>query len=253
MKRSFFTLIIFALILITITARATTTSKNRILIFGKTIRPAHAPIIPLAGAALTEFLSKNGFQVSFIEDSGELDSAHLSDYQSLVLLDVSEGTLSSDEKKSVELFFEQGGGIVAIHSSISAGKDWPWFRALVGTSFLDHAPIQPGTIRITMPDDPANRDLPLRWEQSDEWYNFSSQIGAPKKVLATADESTFQGGNMGTSHPITWSFDSGKGKFWYTALGHSASLYVNSKDAFSQMLLQAVRWTSKQGDLKGDR
>jgi hypothetical protein len=123
-------------------SRTLIASSPQILIFGKTIRPAHAEIISIAGSALVELLSKNGFKASFIQDPDLFDKANLKNYQALVLLDVSEGVISPAKKTSVESFFEQGGGIVAIHASVSAGKDWPWFKDLVGVSFVDHAPIQ---------------------------------------------------------------------------------------------------------------
>jgi type 1 glutamine amidotransferase len=223
-------------------------SKARILIFGKTIRPAHSLIIPVAGSALVDLLSKNGFQASFNQDSGVFERSDLNGFQVLVFLDVSEGVISPNQKQAIEIFFERGGGIVAIHASIAAGKDWPWFQGLLGTSFVDHAPIQPGIVRVTASTYPSNESLPPHWSQSDEWYNFSSQVVPPAKVLATADETTYKGGKMGASHPMNWSYDLGKGRFWYTGLGHSASLYTDLEGVFPKMLLQAVRWTSKQNN-----
>jgi type 1 glutamine amidotransferase len=40
------------------------------------------------------------------------------------------------------------------------------------------------------------------------------------------DESTYQGGNMGKDHPIAWLQSIGKGRMWYTALGHTEESFT---------------------------
>lgn len=124
--------------------------------------------------------------------------------------------------------------------------DRPWFAHLVGCTFVDHPPIQPGLVRIVDAEHFANEKLPLTWGQSDEWYNFSNQVGEPIKVLAVVDEATYQGGAMGAVHPISWSREDGKSKFLYTAMGHSPDLYCDKNGTFLKVLLQAVKWVSAE-------
>ena len=40
-------------------------------------------------------------------------------------------------------------------------------------------------------------------------------------VLATIDESTYDGGGMGADHPIAWWHEYDGGRAWYTAGGHT--------------------------------
>jgi hypothetical protein len=63
--------------------------------------------------------------------------------------------------------------------------------------------------------------LPARWTRTDEWYNFRSNPRASVHVLATIDESSYQGGEMGADHPIAWWHDYDGGRAWYTAGGHT--------------------------------
>ncbi|WP_236719176.1 ThuA domain-containing protein, partial [Wenjunlia vitaminophila] len=38
----------------------------------------------------------------------------------------------------------------------------------------------------------------------DEWYNYGTNPRGKVHVLASLDESTYNGGSMGPEHPITW-------------------------------------------------
>ncbi|MBA2284997.1 MAG: ThuA domain-containing protein, partial [Ktedonobacteraceae bacterium] len=44
-------------------------------------------------------------------------------------------------------------------------------------------------------------------------------------VLLTVDEATYQGGVMGTYHPIAWYHQYDGGRAWYTAMGHTSESY----------------------------
>lgn len=222
--------------------------KTKVLVFGKTIRPAHVAIIPIAGAALADRLIKSGFNASFSQNTDLITKENLSAYRVLILLGVTESILNREQQKAVESFFNHGGGIVAIHGTISAGKDWKWFRDLIGTTFVDHAPMQLGTVKILESNDLANSSLPATWSQNDEWYNFSSEISPPAKVLQVVDHSLLKGDKTKGVRPVTWSQERGAGRFWYTALGHSAELYSAENGVFPTMLVQAIRWTSGKVD-----
>jgi type 1 glutamine amidotransferase len=58
-------------------------------------------------------------------------------------------------------------------------------------------------------------------------------------VLASLDESTYKGGTMGRDHPIAWCRKIGKGRVWYTALGHTSASYM--EPLFLEHLLGGIR------------
>jgi type 1 glutamine amidotransferase len=45
-------------------------------------------------------------------------------------------------------------------------------------------------------------------------------------VLATLDETTYEGGKNGKDHPIAWYNTIGKGRAFYTGLGHTKESYA---------------------------
>jgi type 1 glutamine amidotransferase len=61
----------------------------------------------------------------------------------------------------------------------------------------------------------------MEWKRFDEWYNFKSVQLADAHILLTLDESTYQGGENGQFHPVSWYHDFEGGRAFYTALGHT--------------------------------
>lgn len=245
MKKAVSSFILVSLMFLTTTSLANT--SKQVLVFGKTLREIpHGVIIPVAGPLIVDELSRGGFTGQFTQDLKVLEDGSLAYFKALVLLDVSEGVLSELAKKNIENFFKIGGGIVAIHATISAGKDWPWFQNLIGTKFLDHATKQLGKVKLLDTNDPSVAGLPQSWSQIDEWFNFSNQISEPAKIVILSEESSYSGGRMGVFHPIAWRREVGKGRFWYTAMGHPPELYKDVKSPFLKLISQATDWVSQQ-------
>jgi type 1 glutamine amidotransferase len=221
-----------------ISANVFAVSPKRVLVFGGTIRAAHADILPLAGNALVETLTESNLLATLILDPHRLDQTSLSNFDVVVLLDVSEKVLSDQSKRSMEHFVERGGGLVAIHASIGAGRDWPWLQDLFGVQFVDHPPIQEGQVSILKSDLVLGALKVRAWSQFDEWYNFSSAV-EPKSAIAMTVETKDK-----KVRSIAWSRSVGRGRFFYIAAGHSASLYSDTQSAFMKTLVIAINWAA---------
>ena len=206
-----------------------------VFVFGSTIKPAHQKIIPTAGKALVEFLNESGFRASFSQDAKLFNDNFLKEQSTVIFLDTSEQVLNRSQQIAVEHYFASGSKILAIHSSIAMGNDWPWFKSLIGTSFKRHPPIH--AEKVTLASGPLiNLDSPVSWTQEDEWYEFSNDIGPEYKMLASVN-----------THPVSWcrTFQN-SGRFWYTSMGHSESLYTGAGKNFMKHLLSGVKWVTRQ-------
>ena len=95
--------------------------------------------------------------------------------------------------------------------------------------------------------------LPKTWKHTDEWYSFAQ---SPRKkgyrILATVDESTYKPHglffgdiSMGADHPVIWSHCVGKGRAFYSALGHSAEAISEPENW--RLLSNAVAWSMSDG------
>ena len=50
------------------------------------------------------------------------------------------------------------------------------------------------------------------------------------------------GWRHGSDHPVIWSHHQGRGRAWYTALGHTAASW--SEPRFLARILGGIRWTA---------
>ena len=78
---------------------------------------------------------------------------------------------------------------------------------------------------------PSTRGLGTRWVHTDEWYAFRASPRPRARVLLRVDESTYDPGDsaMGADHPIAWCRRVGRGRSWYTAIGHTRETYAHAE------------------------
>lgn len=204
------------------------TNAWRVLVYSKTLGYRHDSITN-GVQAIRELGAKNGFAVEATEDSNTLTATNLARFRAVVFLSVTGDVLSAEQEQALSGYVENGGGLASIHGAIfgpSACEDhWEWYHEVCGCAFTNHSAIVPATVVIEEPRQPSTLGLPARWQRADEWYNFTGSPRGKSRVLATVDESTYAGGKMGADHPIAWCRKSGKGYFWYTAMGHTPECF----------------------------
>jgi type 1 glutamine amidotransferase len=212
-----------------------------VLVFSKTGGFRHDSIDE-GIAAIDALGAAHQFQVDTTEDAAMFTDTQLASYQAVIFLNTTGEILDDGQQAAFERFIRAGGGFVGIHSATDTEYDWFWYHELVGAYFNSHPAIQPAAIDVVDRQHPSTRGLPLRWERTDEWYNFRSAPGTDVTVLATLDETSYSGGAMGASHPIVWYHTYDGGRAWYTALGHTAESYA--EPLFLDHLLGGIRWAA---------
>ncbi|MCG7527561.1 ThuA domain-containing protein [Streptomyces sp. OfavH-34-F] len=214
-----------------------------VLVYTRTTDYRHDSI-PAGRAALRELGEEHGFAVEATEDPSVFTDASLAGRGAVVFLSTSGDVLTPAGREALRRWVTDGGGFMGVHSATCTEYGWPFYGDLLGARFAGHPPFQPGTVVVEDPDHPATRHLPPRWEWHDEWYDFRAN---PRhrpgvRVLATADETAYEGGTMGPDHPVAWCRDSGTGRSFYTALGHAPTAYTDP--AFRAHLLGGLLWTT---------
>jgi type 1 glutamine amidotransferase len=218
------------------------TTNSRVLVFSKTLGFRHASITN-GIAALRNLGAKHGFEVEATEDSAKFTPTNLARFQAIIFLSVTGDVLNSEQETALKDYVVGGGGFVAIHGAIFGPRacedNWAWYGEMFCCRFTNHSAVVPGTVVVEDTTNPSTASLPARWLRTDEWYNFTGNPRACSHVLATVDESTYRGGTVGQDHPISWCRRVGKGRMWYTGMGHTESSF--SEPLLLQHLLGGIR------------
>jgi type 1 glutamine amidotransferase len=165
-------------------------------------------------------------------DVATITAGTLSAYAAVVFLQTTTlpnpaSTLLDDTgKAALESYVRGGGGFVGIHAAADAEYGWPFYREVLGATFLNHGPPVESTLHIEDATHPATSAIPNPWSRYDEWYNFTPNPRSTAHVLITLDEATYPGNPspMG-DHPIAWCKTVGEGRSFYSGLGHAADAF----------------------------
>lgn len=226
---------------------AAANSSFSVLVFSKTAAFRHGSI-PTAIALIQKLGQENGFQAEVTEDAAVFTPQNLSRYQVVVFALTTGDVLNSTQQTAFEGFIRSGGGYVGIHSASDTEYDWPWYGRLMGAYFKNHPPGLQSSVLRSESNHPSMQLVPPGgWRFSDEIYNFRTNPRGQLGILATVDESTYQGGSMG-DHPIAWCHEFEGGRSWYTGLGHSAASYADP--VFRQIILGGILYAANRVEFK---
>ena len=214
-------------------------AQTNVLVFSKTNGFRHASIAD-GQEMFKKMAEENNWKLTFSEDSLLINNKVLSKIDVLIFLSTTGNIFGADQKKALQKYIHKGGGFVGIHAATDTEMDWKWYVDMVGGAFKSHPKQQSATINILNHDFKAMQHFGKTWLRFDEWYNFRTPINPNAVVLATVDESTYQGGTMGDNHPVIWYQNYEGGKIFTTALGHTKESYINPD--FVKMIKEAVIW-----------
>ncbi|MFD9433086.1 ThuA domain-containing protein [Streptomyces sp. NPDC060002] len=195
--------------------------------------------------AVTAVRGLDEFAVDHTEDPTALE-ASLDGYAAVVFLSTSGEVLTPAGQERLAGYVEAGGGFAGVHAAACTEYDWPYYGELLGARFARHPEYQPGKAVIEDHDHPATRSLPTVWDFTDEWYDFRANPRGRVRVLAVADESSYTGGGMGADHPLAWCREQGRGRVFYTALGHASQSYADPH--FRAHLGGGIAWAARLRD-----
>jgi type 1 glutamine amidotransferase len=257
---------LLALLLASVAALAA--EPNRALVFSKTAGFRHKDSIPLGNALLAQQFKAQGLEADITEDASVFTAENLAKYRvvafmsttgdimgDVVAKDASKEAKAANEKiaaarrAAFQAWMENGGAFVGVHAASDAGaaeKYWPWFANMVGGLFSGHPAQQVAILRPIVKDHPANAHLGAEWKRKDEWYSFRN-LAQDNVVLLEIDEKSYtpqKGKEMGDHHPMTWCKEVGKGRMFYTALGHTKESF--SEPDFIKHLDGGVRWVLRK-------
>jgi type 1 glutamine amidotransferase len=217
-------------------AFASFSQGQRVLLFCKTAG-FHHNSIPAGIDAIQKIGAANGFSVDTTTNASLFNPGNLSKYTALVFLNTTGDLFGETQQQALQEYVEGGGGIIGIHAATDAEYNWPWYGKAMGGYFESHPKQQRAKLKVVEASHPATKGLPAEWTRFDEWYNFKN-LNPDVHVLLQLDETSYEGGKNGANHPAAWWQNVGKGRIFYTALGHTDESY--SEPLFLQHLTGGI-------------
>src|SRR5205823_3814311 len=120
------------------------------------------------------------------------------------------------------------------------------YIAMVGGELIKHGAQQKSRMICTDPKFPGMDAVPQDFELHEEWYslkNFATNL----HVLLIQDTSGMKG-NMyqRPPYPAAWAQLYGKGRVFYTSMGHREDVWTNS--VFQRVLIGGINWVVQNVD-----
>lgn len=233
-------------------------NQRAILVFSKTTAFRHGESIEASLPVFTQMARRNGWFVYQTEDGGVFNLEQLKQFK-VVIFNNSTGRVLNDEQQQVlASYVEEGGSLIGIHGAGDNSHHWPWYeQRLIGTRFSHHSlkpHLQKTDVHVeTAIDTTLIQALPSSWKHEDEWYVFFSQPKGVKIVSYINGDKIIPNGNMlwmtdknfgmGTYHPVAWYREVGKGKTFYTSMGHSKEVWQEA--SFVRLVENTLQWAIK--------
>jgi type 1 glutamine amidotransferase len=132
-----------------------------------------------------------------------------------------------------------GRGYVGIHAATDTYHEWRPFIEMIGGEFKTHGPQVKVALLVQDPAHPSTKGMASPLEVYDEIYQFKSFEKERVHVLLALDRHP----NEGTPgfYPLAWTRGHGKGRVFYTALGHRED--VLEAEWFRKHLLGGILWS----------
>ncbi len=228
--------------------------EPRVLLFEKITGFRDAPSVEAASAALKSAAEARGWALVQTENGAAISPQILEKFDVVIWNNISGDVLTLRQRQAFIDYMQAGGGYVGLHGS---GGDpmylWDWYvEELLGARFIGHSmdpQFQDASLRLEENPTGIGAGLSTSWSMNDEWYSFAPN---PREkgaiVIATLDESTYTpGGYHGQDlrmgdHPIAWARCIGKGRSFYSAIGHRPETYSDANHV--ALLEQAILWAS---------
>lgn len=132
----------------------------------------------------------------------------------------------------------RGHAFVGLHAATDTFHEWRPFVEMIGGEFKTHGPQTTVSLLVDDKDHPATKAMASPTDVFDEIYEFKSFDRARVQVLLFLDKHP-QDKTPGF-YPMAWTRSHGKGRVFYTALGHRED--VLQAPWFREHLLGGIQW-----------
>lgn len=174
-------------------------------------------------------LFQKGINLTYTSSLEDLNKSTLNNYDGLMIY-ANHETISPDQETALKEYVQSGKALIPIHSASFCFQNSEWYISAVGAQFSTHG-TEIFSAKITNADHPAVQGI-SEFESWDETY-VHAQINPDKEVLMERIDAE-------GAEPYTWVRNEGKGRVFYTALGHNEKTW--EKAEFQDLIAQGILW-----------
>lgn len=250
-------------------------ARKKVLFFTKSAGFEHSVIKRNNGAPsfaeqiLTEVGPRHGLEFTFSKDGSLFTPAYLDGFDAIFFYTTGDlgvagndgqPPISAAGKEALLNAIAQGKGFVGSHCAtdtyhtgelgghedVSARyqnygpKADPYIRML-GGEFIKHGAQQSAKLHLVDPAFPGAEGLD-GWNLHEEWYSLK-EFAPDLHVILVQETAGMEGPVYRRApYPSTWARQHGKGRVFYTALGHREDVWLNPK--FQNLLFGGLRWAA---------
>ena len=243
-------------------------APKKVLFFTKSSGFQHSVIArkgespALAERILTEIGKEHGFEVVASKDGRMFDPDKIGQWDAFAFETTGDLTqagndktppISKDGKKALIDAIEGGKGFVGMHCATDTfgshgglNADDPYTK-MIGANFAGHGEQQDGTIEIADPSFPGVSGFGTgSFVIKDEWYTQKYWADDLHVILVQQTKGMKNDQYQRPSFPETWARMHGKGRVFYTSMGHREDVWENPK--YQGLLLGALGWATGKID-----
>lgn len=202
--------------------------KKALLMIGGEYHPFES-----CGSILAEFLK--GYGSAECTVTTDREALRKLDGYDVVIVYTQGGTLTAEQEKSLCDWVHGGGAFVGIHCADDSWVENERYMEMIGTQFAGHGPVTEFEVRIADADHEVTRSL-REFRITDEFYILKRRTDAELRQLLSG---TWQS----IAHPMAYGREYGKGRVFYTALGHDERAF--NHPTFRKLIHRAIWWTTR--------
>jgi hypothetical protein len=117
---------------------------------------------------------------------------------------------------------------------------------MLGGEFFSHHAEQVARMTVADPGFPGVEKLGDGFDLHEEWYSLKN-FAPDMHVILRQETYGMEGPNyMRPAFPATWARMHGKGRVFYTSMGHREDVWTN--DVFHAVLLGGIAWANRNVD-----
>ena len=207
---------------------AASAAKNVVMLIGGRWHP-----FELCGRIAKEFLESTGRYKLTVTNANDVLAEGLGKYDGLIIYAQGQDITPAQEAGLLK-FVRGGGGLVGIHCAADVFRNSRDYVKLIGSEFKTHPPMH--QFRVDLVDEAHQATTRLGgFETFEEMYHLQN-VNEDVQLLATTRW-------LGQPLPMMYTRTEGKGRVFYTALGHAEKQFLHPQ--FKKSLLHGLDWACK--------